>query len=27
MVKQAVESVRNQFYSNWELCISDDNSK
>jgi GT2 family glycosyltransferase len=25
-LKEAVESVKNQIYSNWELCIADDNS-
>lgn len=25
-LKEAIESVQNQLYSNWELCISDDNS-
>lgn len=25
--KQAIESINNQLYSNWEVCIADDNSK
>lgn len=25
-LKEAIDSVRNQLYPNWELCISDDNS-
>ena len=26
LLKKAIESVRNQAYKNWELCIADDNS-
>ncbi|RYG00923.1 MAG: glycosyltransferase, partial [Chitinophagaceae bacterium] len=27
LLKMAIESVQNQFYTNWELCIVDDGSK